>query len=332
MPLTSMSIATPSSTRRSSAVARPVWPCWAASASSITSPRPPPPDWLTTTPPSSATTSAAATAARRSSGPRRRLPAAARSTAAKVRSRSPGGTSIGGAARSISSGRPRSSSTSARQASQPARCCSNAAVSPGSRAPSTQPARSGCGCGATWSGIDATLLEGELQRAKRIVGPRLDGAQRQAEQLGDLGLLAILAVEQLQDLPVGRGQRLHGVAHRQPLEDPVDGVLGPGRLRLGRLRLERPRRRPPPQVDGDPAGDREQEGRDRAPGRVEAARLLPEAHEGLLHQLLGQALVAEQPQGPVPGDATIHVVVAVSSGEGAAARLGARPTVIRRVG
>src|SRR5215218_118857 len=318
-----MSTSTPSPAGRSSAVARPDWPGAAASATSITWPRPPP-SWLTTTPPTSATTTAAATAARRSGG-LRRLPAAARSTAAKVRSRRPGGTSTGGAAWSRRSGRPRSCSTSARQASQPARCCSNAAVSPGSRAPSTYPARSGWG--ARWSGIDPTLLQGQLQGAKRIVGPRLHGAERQAEQLGDLALLAVVAVEQLEDLPVRRRQRLHGVADRQALQHPVQGVVGAGR-RLGLLGLERPRRRPAPQVDGDPAGDGEQEGRDRPPGRVEAARLLPEPHEGLLHQLLGEALVAEQPQ---PQAVQSALVAAVQLLEGGAAVARGDPGEQRRL-
>jgi hypothetical protein len=91
-----------------------------------------------------------------------------------------------------------------------------------------------------------------------------------------------------------RAQCLQGVADRQPLDEVLNRVAA-CRLVLG-FGLKRSRGWAAPQVDGEATGDREQEAANRAPGRVEAARLLPQAHEGLLHQLLGQALVAEQPQ------------------------------------
>jgi len=103
--------------------------------------------------------------------------------------------------------------------------------------------------------MDATPLEGQLERAEGVIGSGFHGAKWQAEQLGDLALFAVLQEVQLKHLPMLRAQCLQGVADRQPLDEVLNRVAA-CRLVLG-FRLKRPRGRAAPQVDREATGDRD---------------------------------------------------------------------------
>ncbi len=155
---------------------------------------------------------------------------------------------------------------------------------------------------------------------QRPTGPGLDGTERPAQPLGDLGLCQLLAIGQDDRGPFGVRQVREGVP--KDLAELGDGELTLGATSDGRAaddgsgadetierdlivhviaggRRQRDERRASPgcpqSVDRPVASDRVEPGRERPDIRVEQLRPVPEREERFLDDLLGHLPIRCQP-------------------------------------
>ncbi len=137
--------------------------------------------------------------------------------------------------------------------------------------------------------------------------PTLDGALGVAELFGHFTVGEPTEVGEFDRRTFALVQRLHGITD-VPGERHVPDLAGDVVARIGGLRRlaflpTAPRRLGPDQVDRTSVGVGEQEAAQRAAFGVEAIRLVPQADEHLLHDLLGAGMIGQQPAGQ-PEDRT----------------------------